>query len=484
MPTEINPWYHQPENKPISSGQIQRIAQLPQKEFGSIKVTNPSDLLRTVREISTLNSLSPWEVTKQLRLLSAQNPEEVAAIEKKYSKERIAYVSDIHGAENDDAFFGSLDQLLDQKPEFLFLVGDVIGNKSIDTLQKYFYNWLNNHSKNEILKENPTVDDTTLLAYPGKNPPEVGFTLKTGFIKVRQMELELQGFDKEIIDQTIRDLTDEQIATEIRRYAKYIHYGHYASNLPTKAKETLAKGFETNVQRVVTYLKKFQEIGTKVIVLEGNWDARSPIDFVPGTDSVTPIPPEQRIFNLGNHLQKNGIDFCNQLTIVETESTLHLLAPFDAITNAPDMDQTQVDHVKQKIDSARKKGKAIIMFSHGQPNFQIQNLSAPNPIPTGENAQIIRGMTDLVSKFSPDEIIHGHIHNPIKDKHGEVKSNAKYLLKLSSEGKLDMASQTESGQVILVSYLELKRMAIAEIYKKGNKKPAGLGGHRQPAQVI
>lgn len=471
MPSEINPWYNQPDSKPVSEAQFQQ-------------AIGPSSLLRTVREIADTNSISPWEVTKQLRLFSAQNPEEVMAIEKKYSKEKIAYVSDIHGAENDDVFFGSLDRLLDQKPEFLFLVGDVIGNKSSDTLQKYFYNWLNNHSKNEILKENPTVNNTTLLAYTGKNPPEVGFTLKTGFIKVRQTELELQGFDKEIIDQTIKDLTDEQIATEIRRYAKYFHCGHYASNLPTKAKETLAQDFETNVQRVVTYLKKFQEIGTKVVVLEGNWDARSPIDFVPGTDSITPIPPAQRIFNLGNHLQKNGIDFCNQLTIVETESTLHLLAPFDAITNAPDMDQIKVDHIKQKIDSARKKGKAIIMFSHGQPNFQIQNLSAPNPIPTGENAEIIRGMADLVAKFSPDEIIHGHVHDPIKDEKGEVKPNAKYLLKLSREGKLDIANQTDNEQIILVSHLELRRMAVAEIYKKGNKKPAGLGGHRQPAQVI
>ena len=129
--------------------------------------------------------------------------------------------------------------------------GDVIGTKSFEDLQRLFYNYLNNHSRNEILKQNPEATDEDILLYGGTKPPEDGFNLRKGFLKLREYELGLAGKTPEEITAQLGQLTDHDIAEEIRRYSKYVHYGHYASNLPIEAKQALADGLEENARKVL-----------------------------------------------------------------------------------------------------------------------------------------------------------------------------------------------------------------------------------------
>ena len=47
--------------------------------------------------------------------------------------------------------------------------------------------------QNEILKQNPEATDEDILSYSGTKPPEEGFNLKKGFLKLREYELGLAG---------------------------------------------------------------------------------------------------------------------------------------------------------------------------------------------------------------------------------------------------------------------------------------------------
>ena len=106
---------------------------------------SPKALLRFVRDTSSENGVSPWEVTQSIRSYGVEDPEKLKEINKKY-KETIVYVSDIHGGDQD--LYARLAEMAKDAPEIAIFEGDVIGTKSFEDLQRLFYNYLNNHSRN------------------------------------------------------------------------------------------------------------------------------------------------------------------------------------------------------------------------------------------------------------------------------------------------------------------------------------------------
>ena len=447
-------------------------------------MTSPKALLRFVRDTASENGVLPWEVTQSIRSYGVEDPDKLKEIDKKY-KETIAYVSDIHGGDQD--LFDRLAEMAKDPPEVAIFEGDVIGTKSFEDLQRLFYNYLNNHSKNEILKQNPVATDEELLSYGGTKPPEEGYDLRKGFLKLREYELGLAGKKPEEIASQLRQLTDHDIAEEIRRYAKYVHYGHYASNLPIEAKQALAHGLEENARKVLEPIKVMQAKGTKVAMIEGNWDARAPIDFIPEVPTAQPLPPEQRLFRAKEFFEKNDVLFYNTLTTLDTETTLQILMPFDAITSFDNTKPEIINDIKTAVEWARKDKKSVVIVSHGQPNWRIHNLTVENPTPSGEHAQIVSGLTKAISEFRPDEIVYGHLHDVLTDENAtKLDPNTKYALRITDDGQVDLVERRDefSEDQTVGSHMQFRRTGELKVPKKDSKrKIEGFGGNRQPLKV-
>lgn len=497
-------WINPSEKPKLTDIQAARVASLPKvilrnnrfEEFvGDIRsvsvdsekpkvLISPKSLLRFVRETAWANGVSPWEVTQSIRSYGIVDPEKLREIDKRY-KETIAYVSDIHGGDQD--LYHRLEEMVKDAPKVAIFEGDVIGTKSFEDLQRLFYNWLNNHSRNEILKQNPDVSDEDLLNYGGTKPPEEGFNLKKGFLKLRDYELALTGKTPVEIQEQLGQMTDHMIAEEIRRYAKYVHYGHYASNLPTKAKQALADGLEENARRILEQIKAMQVKGTKVAMIEGNWDARAPIDFMPEIPTAEPLPFEQRLFRAKEFFEKNGVPFYNTLTILETETTLQVLMPFDAITSFNRTPQDKINEIRITVELARRNKKSIVMVSHGEPNWRIHNLTAQNPTLTGEHAQVVDGLTKAILEFRPDEVVYGHLHDVLTDENAtKLDPNTKYALKVTENGQVELVERQDefAEDQVVASHMQLRRTAELKVPKRDTRrKVVGFGGNRQPLKI-
>ena len=504
-PEKFEGFHHPDPKEPLTEIQAEMLSGLERVTFvnghyekflGDVNVINrpdsaprvlikPSALLGFVRQTAKENQVSPWEVTQKLRTLDVEDPEKIAEIQKRY-KETVVYVGDVHG--EDKALTDQLERLSSNPPQYLIFEGDIIGTKKFEDLQRLFYNYLNNHSRNEILKQNPDATDSEILDYTGTKPPEEGFTLRKGFLKTRESELKLAGKSEAEIEIELTNLPDHDIAQQIRKYAKYVHYGHYASNLPEDAKKALAGGLEENARTLIETVKPLVEKGTRVIMLQGNWDARAPIDFIPGQETATPLPEEQRLFNAKTFFEQNGVAFYRTASTLETDTTLQVLLPFDALVNFPNMDDSEKEKLKREVETAREKNKSVIVVAHGEPNWQIHNMTIKDASPAGEHAQIIKGFSQALGLFLPDEIVYGHMHDPITDEDkNKVSEDTKYALQVDSSGDVTLISDPKkfNSESMLASYVPMRRLARTEVSRKDTqRKVEGFGGRRQPARII
>ena len=432
----------------------------PRDEFSQKEMINPSSLLTWVKEKAKEHNTSPWEITKNLRMagIDSQDLSKVSELEKKYN-ETTVYVSDVHGG--NEAIISQLAEFAKYPPEALIMTGDVVGTDKFNLLQKYFYNHLNNHSRNELLKNNPDATDQEILDYQGtKDQPYPDFNLKKGLKDLKKYEMELEGKNPEEIDTEIKSLTDEQIVQEIKRYAKYVHYGHYASNLPADIKGGLIAGLEKNAEQLKNVLLSIQEKGTKVAIIEGNWDVRNPLDFKSGTEKPEPVSKEDRVFDTEKYFTEAGIKYFSKIGTLETEKTLQVLLPFDQIIDYPNLPEEEKQNIKKAVDEARQNDKQIIFTSHGEPSFRAHNLNNDKQA-SGEHAQLVLGMQTILGDITPDEIVYSHMHNKIIGPDKSVMTN--YSLKLN-EGPETLAAFTPFDNA---------KMIISLGYKK-------VGRHKEP----
>lgn len=496
-----------PEVKPLSPQQIEGIStlerivvkddhaeeflgdtnSLDRKETSTKEMIKPSALRRFVKETAKENGVSPWEVVEQIRLLGVEDSEK-SKIERKY-KEVIGYASDVHGDPQGE-LLAKLQRMLQDPPEYLFFGGDIVGTKAFDELQRLFYNSLNNHSKNELLKDNPNASDEEILGYQGTKPPYPDFNLRKGLLSVREYELKLAGKTPEDIAEILEKMSDHEIAEEIRKYATYVHYGHYASNLPEDVKAGFVNGVEENARKYADIIKAFISKGTKVYAVQGNWDARIPIDFVPGTDAknLTPLPVEDRLFNAKKYFEDCGIPFYDEIGFVDTQTTLQVLLPFDQIVNFPKLNDEERKRIRARVELAHSEGKSIIVVAHGEPNYQVHYLTDPKAEPKGEHLQLIQGFAQAIPLIRPDEIVHGHIHDLFVDEKKEgVDINSKYALKIDEKGNVKLVENSADidKNNVVVSFIPWRRRAELKVSRREKqRKIAGFGGKRQPVKIV
>ncbi len=445
----------------------------------------PSVVARFLSDTAASNNVSRGEVVKQIRLLGIEDPDKVKEVNKKYT-ETIGYAGDVHG-DSEGELLAKLEMMLDTPPEYLIFNGDIVGNEQFTVLQRPFYNDLNNHSK-PLLNEQPEITDDALLSKVVDTTPQGDITLKDGFIKLRHAELTIGGMSETEADQTVGALTPETIAAEIRRYAEYVHYGHYASNLPETIQSKLLEGLKENAQRYADIMNKFVEKGTAVHVLQGNWDARIPLDFVRGVPDAVPL--EESLFDIGKYFDNTEIKFYDDIGYVDTKTSLQVILPFDSITDFPQRDEAARAEIKQRVEAARATHKTVVLVAHGEPDFRVHNLSNPKLEAKGEHRLLLDGFQEILPIVEPDEIVHGHMHLPLTDEQGqEVGLNAKYVVTTDSEGKLKLVENFQDDpdgeKRTVVSYTPLLTVAELSVNKRlEDKRIRGFGGERSPVKVV
>lgn len=292
-------------------------------------------------------------------------------------QERILFVSDLHG--DIPPKLESISHEFEGKVIFL---GDIAGTESLRKLQKLFYNGVYNAIKN-LLKQNKQPTPAEILSYPN----ELGNTILDG---VTNLWIFLNNISPSFTDITFA----ADYALELSQYE---HFGHFVSNLPQIIKDKLNQDIEKNATEIIQIMTNFTNRGCSVYVLEGNWDARTPVDFYP-TPKCKPLPINQRGFSLKKTIRRINpkILYFDTVTTVETQDKIFVFWPFDSATIS-----TVVPKIKE--DEQRE----IILVSHAQIDWTQVN---GNTHMTPENQKIQANMPKVIHDLKPSIAIHGHTH--------------------------------------------------------------------------
>ncbi len=469
------------------------------------KIPTPRHVIRTrtlAREVSKANSVPYTEALHEIMVRQKGRADgffpRIRILEP--FGERVAYVGDIHGG--NDAFYKRLERMADNPPDLLILSGDIAGSLDYEELQRRFYNTLVNHTK-PFLKENPS--DEELLSYRdvvGEDPlthQKVHTdTMKEGFLGLRKKELSVAGKSPEEIESMMQSLDDATIASEIRRYSKYVHFGHYVSNLPEEVVKNLVAQLDEGVQTFVNAVRPLHEKGTQIIINRGNWDSATPTDFERGTEKPVRLPENERPFRVWDaiHAKDAALTMIDGPVSVERSKrsrSLHVVVPFDSLVGLVGKDgqvreddlQNKFGELKQKVDRARKKGKAVILVTHGQPDWEMHYLnyrSQPEekrPQPNAENKAVIAGTKRLVAYVGPDELVYGHMHEQ-KDENGDdIAPHVRYVLQVTKDGRsVDVVQSPEefSKGDVVASLTPLQEIARSYIPAKRRLRGISLNG--------
>lgn len=315
--------------------------------------------------------------------------------------EKILYLSDTHG--NFQAL-KNLESHLADPPDYLICMGDHFVTPSFRKIQDLFYNRIKNPLLN-LLKINPKALDSEILDYT--NPQKT--TLRHSF-------RELKLFEKQLAtDSTPFRLTDAEMAFEIRKFLTFEHYGHYTSNTAPDCKKQLGMELEGNALQFCNTIDKFIEAGTMVHIIEGNQDARTPIDFMPGIPEVKPLPINERVFYAGNFLRKRKYNFYDSLGLLCTKKTIHVLVGFDETISAAAADYS-MDEIFQKTIIAEMRNRDL-----GEINLALHGLITADifgrihPTLNKENQLCLTGSRKIYDNFIPCHAIHGHLHHEAID---------------------------------------------------------------------
>jgi len=137
-----------------------------------------------------------------------------------------------------------------------------------------------------------------------------------------------------------------------------------------------------------------------VIIVEGNWDARTPLDFIADKTKCQPIPTEDRSFYFKDLISSlnNKILYFDEVGTIKTENELFVLWPFDCavvLTQIPELDDDE-------------KTKKRILVSHAQIDWK----SIKGKIPmTKEGEKIDENMKTVLKDLKAEIVVHAHLHD-------------------------------------------------------------------------
>lgn len=294
------------------------------------------------------------------------------------------FVADIHGW--NDELTEKLSKIADgnELPKIVFFLGDIVGTKLLDQFQKLFYNQVYNPMK-ALLKNNPFPSNEEILSYQVSD----GQSLCTGCVKLWEFLHELYP-----------EYNSLNAAAFARKIVSYAHFGHFCSSLPPALRAIFRQDMEKNAKAIIDIMTKFTDKGVLVVVIEGNWDARTPLDFCP-TEDLRVIPVKNRSFYFKKLLSTFNpqVLYVNHVSTISTENEIFVLWPFDCAVTPT--------RVPEFSDEENRK---IILVSHAQIDWKP--IKGDTPM-TKEGENIQENMSEVFRDLQADLAVHGHLHDQI-----------------------------------------------------------------------
>lgn len=298
-------------------------------------------------------------------------------------KEMYLFVSDLHGYNQklDDTLY-EIGQR--SRPEIVFFIGDIVGTDLLDQLQKLFYNGIFNPIK-KLLGQNDKPSDSEILNFSATE----GVTILDG---CKNMCNFLASLDPKYHHPT-------SYAKFAMTLSGYVHFGHFVGNLTPSIRKTLQKDMESNAEKDIRIMADFVEHGSMVVVVEGNWDARTPLDFYPNGEV---IPPQRRIFRFKKFLLEKSpkVLYFDQSGIIETDTCIFVIWPFDSAVTS-----TQIPKIGDN-----EQNKKVVLVSHAQISWEAIKGDIPM---TNEGKKIENNMPTVASDLKANAVVHGHLHDKI-----------------------------------------------------------------------
>jgi Icc-related predicted phosphoesterase len=396
------------------------------------------------------------------------------------SYERIMYVGCVHGG--DQALIDRLAALAQDPPHVLIFTGDLTGAEEMEEFKQRFYNFVAKRART-VLSENPVVSDDELLEYVGLAPPMPNMTIKEGYLHLLAYQLKLQGFSPTDIDSHLNRLSKQEIAREIRTIASYRYYGNWVATLSRPIREAVLSTLERSARRLLEPINQLRSLGVEIVMLEGNWDnpALSGVRFIAG-DDITDY------FDTKAFFVSQGLRFVDQLSALETQTTIQVLLPYFTILNYDKQPPDRTEAIRTLITHASASQKAVIMVGHAVVSPHMHRLFIANPDPAAAQTPESRHFMQAIATFQPDEVIYGHEHDPIKDETGRpVDPNAKYLLEIRGpDAEVHVVANPDaigtSEHQVVVTFLPLKGIAELNMPREGPRKI--FGGNRSPIMLL
>lgn len=290
------------------------------------------------------------------------------------------FVSDLHGSEN--LFPKLMDIATKKTPKIVFFLGNTIGTEALKKVREMFFEYVTNPAK-ECLKANPNASDQEFLDFI--RYPKKGRTLLMGYQALCDYLKKLDGqnhFQTNPVD-------------HIHQLLEYKHYGHWIANLPESVKNILMAGLRQNAINVINLMNQFVKNNCKVVVIEGNLEARTPLDFFPGTQCVS-IPTDQREFyfkDLINQFGKN-IKYYDRPGVIQENGISFVVWPFEAAV------------IPTQVPEIEKNGQKIVLVSHAQVSWIPIKGNRKMGL---ENQTIEQNMSMVATSLNPNAIVHGHL---------------------------------------------------------------------------
>lgn len=295
----------------------------------------------------------------------------------------ILVVSDLHGKVPE-----GLEVLSQSFNGPVIFLGDIVGTDLLGKLQKIFYDGFFNPLKKLLANTNP--GETSILSYPAENNQTIGeaYCCLTDFLR------QIGPFEVESPSDYVWSLRH------------YVHFGHFVSNLPEGIRQGLQKDMEDNALKIINLMSNFTNRGQEVFMVEGNWDARTPLDFY-STEECLPLPVGERSFYFKDFLKKQNpkVHYFSDIGQIKYHQHHFVFWPFDSAV----INTTVPDSFKVKPD--QDDGK-LILFSHGQADWFAVKGNSPM---TGEGSRIQETMATVIKDLKPNVIVHGHLHQESPD---------------------------------------------------------------------
>lgn len=313
------------------------------------------------------------------------------------------FISDIHGEQPE--LEEKLIKIANSKrpPKTVIFLGDIAGTKPLMDLQPVFYNLIVNPMK-KLLIDNSNPSDNEILCYPTgdkDNPRIVDGCRKLWHI--------LNSIDPSYSAGYCPDI--------VRDLVKFIHYGHWVSNLPENIRNILKKDLFANAERIYQIMERFTDRGAFVVIVEGNWDARTPLDFEANREKCVPIASQDRDFNFKKFItdKKNRdvlyVDHLHYLQIID--GVQMVLMPFDTVMQYDGYPIWKREDIEKTI-----------LITHTQISWEA--IKGNTPI-TGEGQKIERNIQNILQNLKPNTCVHGHLHESIGPYQGYAFANSTFI---------------------------------------------------------